>query len=106
MEIDLINFLEGLMILFGIFCVSLSFFLAFRFKRVNIELSRALYRQLFAEALVGMVTCAFAITSWLGIYSLLSPPILLILRGIIFFSGAVTSINLYRKVKKLEGSDK
>lgn len=106
MSDSLIKILEALIIMFGMGCVSLSMILAYRFKRVKAELSRALSYQLIGEAIVGFVTVAFALTSWLDMYSSLDPQVVLLMRIVIFGTAAGTSINLYRKVKQTENNVK
>jgi len=97
-----IKCLELLTIIFGLFCVGISIVLSYRFKRIKLALSRALAFQLIGEAMVGLVTVIFAITSWLNLYSHLSPEIVLVMRFVIFGTASATSINLYKKVKQVE----
>ena len=94
--------LELFTILFGLFCVGLSLILAFRFHRIKAPLSKALFFQLFAEAVVGFVTVLFAVTSWFDMYAHLSPKIVLGMRLVIFSAASLTSINLYKTVKNIE----
>lgn len=101
-----IKWVEFLTIVFGLFCVGLSIILSYRFKRVHSTLARALSHQLFAEAFIGFVTVIFAITSWLDLYKTLPPELVVVMRMLIFGVGAMTSVNLYKKVKAIENSAK
>jgi hypothetical protein len=101
---DNIKWLELFTICFGLFCVALSLVLSYRFHLVKQSLSKALSIQLMAEGFVGFVTVLFAITSWLDLYSNLSPELVLVMRISIFTAASSTSINLYRKVRHLESN--
>ena len=104
-----VKLMELSMIIFGLVCVGLSAILSYKFHRIKQVLSKALAYQLLAESVVGFVTVLFAVTSWLNLYSSLSPEIVLVMRLVIFLTAASTSINLYRKVRLLEkdsGGDK
>ena len=101
-QLTALHILELFTVLFGGFCVFISVVLAMRFRRVKQKLSRALSLQLLGEAIVGLVTVIFACTSWLGLYKNLAPEFVLLLRLVIFSVAAITSINLYRRVKELE----
>lgn len=100
-----IKLMELAMIFFGLVCVGLSVILSYKFHRIKQVLSKALAYQLFAEGIVGFVTVLFAVTSWLNLYSSLSPKVVLGMRLVIFLAAASTSVNLYRKVRTLESSD-
>ena len=97
-----VKLMELSMIIFGLVCVGLSAILSYKFHRIKQVLSKALAYQLLAESVVGFVTVLFAVTSWLNLYSSLSPEIVLVMRLVIFLTAASTSINLYRKVRLLE----
>lgn len=101
---DLVKLMELSMIAFGLVCVGLSAVLSYKFHRIKQILSKALAYQLLAEGVVGFVTVLFAVTSWLNLYSSLSPEIVLVMRLVIFLAAASTSVNLYRKVRLLEES--
>jgi len=103
MEHTAIKWLEFFTIIFGLFCVGLSIILSYKFNRVKQKLSKALSFQLFAEGVVGFVTVLFAITSWLNLYQHLPAEIVLIMRLVIFTAASATSVNLYMRVKNLEG---
>lgn len=102
---ETIKLMELSMIIFGLVCVGLSAVLSYKFHRIKQVLSKALAYQLLAESVVGFVTVLFAVTSWLNLYSSLSPNIVLVMRLVIFTTAASTSVNLYRKVRILERSD-
>lgn len=97
-----VKLMELSMIIFGLVCVGLSAVLSYKFHRIKQILSKALAYQLLAESVVGFVTVLFAVTSWLNLYSSLSPRTVLVMRLVIFLAAASTSINLYRKVRMLE----
>jgi len=97
-----VKLMELSMIIFGLVCVGLSAILSYKFHRIKQVLSKALAYQLLAESVVGFVTVLFAVTSWLNLYSSLSPEIVLVMRLVIFLTAASTSVNLYRKVRLLE----
>ena len=97
-----IKLMELSMIIFGLVCVGLSAILSYKFHRIKQVLSKALAYQLLAESVVGFVTVLFAVTSWLNLYSTLSPKVVLVMRLVIFLTAASTSVNLYRKVRLLE----
>ena len=99
-----VKLMELTMIVFGLVCVGLSAILSYKFHRIKQVLSKALAYQLLAESIVGFVTVLFAVTSWLDLYSTLSPEIVLVMRLVIFLAAASTSVNLYRKVRMLEKS--
>lgn len=100
----LIKIVELITIFFGIFCVSLSVILGWRFRKVKTSLAKALSHQLIAEGLIGLVTVLFAASSWLDLYRYMTPSVLVGARIMIFTIGAITSVNLWKKVKRLEGS--
>lgn len=103
MELSTIKITELLTIMFGLFCVGISFYLSCRFSKVrNVRLAQSLGWQLLGEAIVGFVTVMFAITSWLDLYRELSPELVVGMRITIFTAASVTSINLYRKVRAIE----
>lgn len=102
MENTLLKWFELFTIFFGLFCIGVSIILAYKFKKVDGPLPKALSLQLLAEGFIGLITVIFALASWVNLYAYLSPIIVLCLRLIIFTTAAMTSINLYKTVSKIE----
>lgn len=102
MEFSLVKLMELLTLVFGVCCIGISIFLYIRFKKVKSHLARALALQLLAEAIVGLVTVIFALTSWFNLYDQLTPYVLAFLRITIFFVATLSSINLYIRVREIE----
>ena len=97
--------LEFFTILAGTSTVSLSIYLAYKFRSVSNTLSNALSLQLLGEGFIGFMVVLFAVTSWLGFYGSLSAEMVIFMRWLIFGVAAITSLNLYLKVKAIEASE-
>lgn len=103
MDLITIKGLEFFTILAGFSTVTLSIYLAYKFRKVSNNLSKALSLQLLGEGFIGFMVVLFAITSWLGLYGTLSAESVIFMRWLIFGVAALTSTNLYLEVKRLEG---
>ena len=89
-------------ILFGLLIVGFLVRLAYLFFRIKHPLSGALTWQLAGEALVGLVTCVFAVSSYLHVWNVMSPELATLLRWVIFAASGVTSWHLYQTIKKIQ----
>lgn len=92
-------------VIFGIGTVFLSLLLAYKFYKSPSDLGLALAFMLVGEAFIGATTVFFALSSAMAVYNIMSPWEAMLLRWVIFFAAAGTSIHLFRTISSIQSRD-